>query len=187
MRKYYRLQADEKAVNRWYLDEPLDWRGEEVDPRLFTAATLYEGEKVLTVPLQYEGERVDFNFAAFDMIVVPKWLALAIQPLVGDSVQRIQAIVHSTDDEYEILNVLASVRCIDEERTEIMRWTTQDGRPDKVGRYRMITNLKINSSKVGEHKLFRLGGWKIALIADETIKELFEKHKVTGVGFELVS
>jgi len=65
--KYYKLMADPNAVNRWHLDEPLNWRGEDVDSRIFTDAVWYEGEKVLTVPLQYEGERVDFNFAAFDV------------------------------------------------------------------------------------------------------------------------
>ncbi len=183
MRKYYRIVADPNAVNRWYLNEPLDWRGEEVDPRVFTCATWYDGEKPLTVPLQYEGERVDFNFAAFDMIVIPKWLAQATQHLMQSSIQRIEAMVQSTDEEYEILNVLKTVRCVDEEKSEILRWADQNGRPEKVGKYRRITNLTIDPKKVGNHKLFRLDGWEVALIADDTIKEAFERNDVTGASF----
>ena len=186
MERYYELEADPEAGSRWFLDCPLDLSGREVDPDLFTVGRKYESMEVLRIPLQYEGDRVHFNFAAFDMVVIPKWLALAILPLVGEEVQCIPAVVEASDEEYVILNILETRSCINEERSEFMKWTTDDDRPDKMGHYKMVTELKIDPSKVSGTKMFRIIGWDIVIIAHQTIKDVFERNKVTGVSFRPV-
>ncbi|MGT2512646.1 imm11 family protein [Cupriavidus basilensis] len=90
------------------------------------------------------------------------------------------------DEPFEILNVLDIVDCVDEEKSDFSRWTEEDGRPDKVGDYRMNV-LRVNADKVAGHGLFRVKGWQIALVCSQRIRDLLIEHGVTGVRFTSVS
>lgn len=187
MTQFYRVLVDPNESDRWYLKTPVDTRGREVDPRVFTACTKYDGELSLKLPLRRKGKSIDINFCDFDMIVTPKQVNDALQELVGDSIQRISIEVEASDKQYEILNVLDTVECISEEKSEFTKWAQDDGRPDKIGQFRMITKLFINPEKAKGHKVFRIKEWKIALIVDSCVKSLLEKHCATGVIFQQVN
>lgn len=187
MSQFYRVLADPKVTIRWYLKAPLTSNGQEVDSRVFTIGKMYDGEKKLKLPLRRKGKPIDFNFGDFDMIVTPKRLNDTLQALTGAAIQRIPVEIETSNESYEILNVLDTVECISVERSEFTKWGPEDGRPDKVGQFRMITKLFIEPEKANAHKIFRLLEWKIALIVSDSVKNLLEEQKVTGVVFQEVN
>lgn len=184
--RYYRVLADPKAVDRWHLMAPVDEKGHELDARLFTSGEPYKQKGKLAIPLRRAGEQQDFNFGDFDMPVVKEEICQGLRQL-GARIECLPVAVESTHDAFNILNVLDVVQSVDEERSEITKWTEQDQRPDKVGQYRMITKLAIDPAKVSGQRMFRIAGWRIALVADETIKKFLENKKVRGIFFQPVS
>ncbi len=76
------------------------------------------------------------------------------------------------------------IRCIDDEASEeVIRWTPEDGRPDRVGQYRDVDGMRIDPPQVGDAQVFRTWGWSIALIVSEDIKLALERIRATGVRF----
>jgi hypothetical protein len=86
-----------------------------------------------------------------------------------------------------LVNLKHCIDCLDEQQSEIMWWTANDGRPDKIGKYRMITKFIVDPMRIGERHMFRLFGWDIAIIVSHVMKVAFEEHQVTGVHFLPVS
>jgi hypothetical protein len=160
--------------------------GVELDPRDFTEGLRVGPQPALTFPLRRRGEVIDFNFGDFDVVVVPASLGEKLEAVVGSSLQRFPARVESSELPFEVLNVTDLVSCIDEPRSEILKWSSEDEYPEKAGEYRMITRLRIDPRAAEGHALFRLAGWPIALIASEQIKQLLESEKTTGLRFERV-
>lgn len=74
-----------------------------------------------------------------------------------------------------------------EANSEFMKWTKEDGRPEKVGEYRMFTKLSLDPKKATGHKIFRVQGWQIALIVEEEVKESLEQRKASGIVFQVVT
>jgi len=187
MTKFYRLLADPEATSRWHIKAPVDALKNEVDARLFTQSTKYQGSLSLVMPLRRRGDLVDFNFGDFDMVVTPEGLNVELEHMLSPQIQRIPVKIENGGRGFEILNVLDVVKCVDEQRSEFTKWTNSDGRSDKVGKFRMITRLRIDAKAASAHHLFRVAEWPIALIASEDIKSFLEARAVTGITFELVS
>jgi len=185
-RKFYRLLADPIATSRWYLKCPIDPSGVEVDPCLFTQGVPVGSQPALRLPLRRNGDEVGFNFCDFDMVVTPAKVNAGLELLVGPAIQRIPVTIHGKTAEYEILNVCELISCVDESRSSFTKWTDADGRPEKVGQLRMVVGLKIDPSLVGNHHIFRVRGWPIALIASQEVKSLFESRNLSGVKYERV-
>jgi hypothetical protein len=87
---------------------------------------------------------------------------------------------------YEILNAVCSEACLDESGSEVMKWKPEDGRPDKIGEYRMVTNLTIHPNHTNSRHIFRIRGWEIALIVSEDLKKAIEYLPNLGIVFETV-
>jgi hypothetical protein len=185
---FYRLRfiADD-GVTRWFLGSPYDSAGNEVDPRVFADGVPVNVPLPLTVPVRQLGEKVDFNFCAFDMVIAPREFNIELEKLVGSAIQRIPVTIEGEDDRFEILNVCETVQCLDESRTEhVMKWTIDDGRPDKIGKYRMIIGLKINPDIARGHLIFRITDWPIALVISEEVKILLETWSMSGLEYRRV-
>ncbi|SFR71262.1 hypothetical protein SAMN05428960_0358 [Mitsuaria sp. PDC51] len=183
--RFYRLIADPDSSHRWFLDSPKTLSGEQVDPRIFTYGFAVEPQPPLVVPVDQDGERIGFNFAAFDMVVTPAAINEKLGSLAGAAIQRFPVLTDS-DEAFEILNVCDLVECLDETRCHVTRWTPSDGRPEKIGEYRMVVGLKIDANRAAGHHIFRVAGWSIALIVSEDVKKLFENAGLSGVVYQRV-
>lgn len=186
-RQYYELMADPEEKSRWYLKSPLDPNGNEVDPRIFTQGTEVARQPELRLPIRRPGREVDLNLCDFDMVVTPRSLNEELEKIVGNSIQRIAIKVDGHGDEYEILNVCRLVSCVDESKSLLTKWAVDDGRPDKVGQYRMIVDLFIDTTAVEGNHIFRVSGWPIAVIVSEEVKRFLERRGTTGLKFRKVS
>lgn len=185
MNKFYRILVDPKATARWYLKAPMDQQGREIDARLFTQGLPFDGSPTLCIPLRRQGEEVDINFADFDMLVVSKEIIDDIALDFNLSIQRIPAEINGKID-YEIVNPLELVSCIDENESDYLKWTENDGRPEKIGKFRMFTKLQIKKNLPINSHLFRVTEWPVALLVSEALKERIERRHASGVVFSAV-
>ena len=102
--------------------------------------------------------------------------------------QLLAVDVDGQSEPYCILVATRLIRCIDDNASEeVGYWTPEDGRPEKVGKYRGVSGMRIDPTKVGGAKVFRTWGWTIALVVSEDLKEALERAGVTGAKFEEVT
>ena len=184
---FYRVLADPKMGGRWFLDEPLAHGNRPIDARKFTQGVVYEGPTPVSVSVAQPGDVVNFNLAAFDAPITSERVASVIQQYAMGNVQRFPVAIGGCKDRFEILNVTSRVKCLDENRSGIMKWTPQDGLPEKIGEYRMVTSLWVDPMSCQNAHIFRVQGWEIALIISSDVKESIGRVDNLGVVFAPVT
>jgi hypothetical protein len=184
-KRFFKLSENVQAGN-WYLGDPLDESGKEVeDPYVYATGQPVSVEGRLTLPIDRRGKALDFSLAGIGVapIVHPR-VASLFEELAPDDVQLIPVDVQGRQDPYFILVATKLIRCIDDEASEeVLYWKPEDERPEKLGRYRSVAGMRIDKSKVGDTQVFRTWGWDVALIVSEDIKQALERAKATGVKF----
>ena len=187
-KRYFQLADNVSIPGRWELGHPSDAQGHEVeDPWIFREGHPVEVQKRLTVPIEEPGMALDFSLAGFSTPVVRASVARLFMDLAPDDVQLVPVDIKGQPDAYSILVATKLIRCIDDAASEeVLYWTPEDGRPEKVGQYRDVYGMRIAPSRVGNVKVFRTWGWSIALIVSEDIKQALERVKATGVKFTQV-
>jgi hypothetical protein len=205
--EFFELEDDLYSDGRWYLNRLCDSTGIELDSREFrygkpvhlgppiSAKTWKEGTPIAARPplkVLLDPDRVglplDFTFTNADMPVVGSRVARILAAIAPQDIQQIPVLVESQNEDYNIINVVTVVDCIDVRRSEI-QWYTEGNnvRPDKAGMPEMITKLVIDPVRAGEHHIFRIYGWEIAVVVSDVIKNAFEQSNVSGVRFRQLS
>ncbi|MBN8467289.1 hypothetical protein JYJ95_12255 [Corallococcus exiguus] len=184
-RRYYRLLDDVTLPGRWELGIPLDANGDEVeDPWVFREGRPVPQQQELLVPVEHPGTPLDFSLAGFSTPVVSARVAAVFSELAAQDIQLVPVSVSGDAGPYAILVATRLIRCIDDEASaEVIRWTPQDGRPERVGQYRDVDGMRIDPTQVGYARVFRTWGWSIALIVSEDIKLALERIRATGMQF----
>jgi hypothetical protein len=181
---YFEIHDDVDAEKRWYLGDLNICEGKEIDTRKFTVGKMYRGSKNLCVEIYRKGRALDFSFAVFDMPVVRKEVGELIQHHAPDSIQLVPCRVGSQAADYVILNVLRMLDCIDDSKSEYIKWTSADHRSDLAGQYRTVTRLVIDPDRAAGEKIFRLAGWEMPIIVGQEIRDALESRHVSGIFFE---
>jgi hypothetical protein len=118
---------------------------------------------------------MDFTITAFGVPIVSSKVAAAIESQAGGDVQRVPAAIKGHFG-FEALNVLRIVECIDESKSEFQKWTERDNRPDRLGHYRSVTKLRLDTTRISESDhIFRLAGWEVTLVVSEKLKQVIEQ------------
>ena len=200
---YFRVEDDVQLSGRWFLNGLRDSEGTQFDARDFTYGLpvdlgppiristwndeeLADAKTPLRVSRRRDGAPLDFTFADFDMPVVTARVASILAALASADIQRIPVSVDSHDGEFEIINAVSHLSCIDPNESEIMWWTDADKRPDKVGKPRTVTRLRIDAGRALGRCIFRPEGWEIAPIVSGVVKTALEEAGVSGVRFTQV-
>jgi hypothetical protein len=187
--RYFELTEDMTSPGRWLLGNPLDEQGEEVRTRRFMSGEPTHFDGRLRVPIYHPGTSLDFTRVDPGAIpVVTQKVARVLAELAPGDVQLFPVEVESRPETYFLVNVARLVKCIDDEAcAEVRYWKLEDGRPEKVGQYRGVSGMRIDPSKVGDAKVFRPWGWRVALIVAEDVKEALERTGATGLDFTEVT
>ncbi|TQF17032.1 hypothetical protein FJV41_05545 [Myxococcus llanfairpwllgwyngyllgogerychwyrndrobwllllantysiliogogogochensis] len=170
----------------WDLGDSLDERGFQVDdPHAFRAGHPIPSPGRLSVPIEEPGRRLDFSTAGLGMApVVHIRVATVFAELAPSDVQLIPVEIQGDLDQYLILVVTRLIRCIDDEASDEVRyWKPEDGQPERVGDYKSVIGMRIDSTKVGDAQVFRTWGWDLGLIVSEDIKAALERERTTGAKF----
>jgi hypothetical protein len=131
---------------------------------------------------------LDITYADNDVPIVTVQVAELLSSISSKDIQRIPVKVDGHDEQYEIINLIHSPKCIDTKRSEI-EWYEEgnDIRPDLAGTPEMITRLIIDPSRTQNHQIFRPDGWDVVVVASDDVKKAFESAGVSGVKFKKVS
>jgi len=182
--RYYDLRDDRRSHTRWHLGSPLTEQGQEIDPWQFFEGHLLDLGVVPRFPLDVPGQPLDFCWAAFSIPVVHQRFVDLFERQRVQGVQFIPIQVEAHPEPYFILNSLRVIRCIDDARcSEVEYWQPEDGQPEKLGQYRFISGLRIDSAQVGGAQVFRTWGWSIALVVSEELKQAIETEGLSGTRF----
>lgn len=201
---FYELEDNLDLEGRWYLNGLYDFSGRELDSRDLTYGkpvdlgpplkislpnedTIVAARPPLRVPIRRKGTLLDFTYADFDLPVVTAKVGKILAEIAGADIQKIPVRVDSCKGDFEIVNITSCLPCIDPKRSEIEWWTNEDGRPDKIGMPRMITDLVIDQDRVKNSHVLRPQGWEVIVIVSEVVKAAFQEAHVTGVKFRAVS
>lgn len=184
---YYRVLDDNtRCADRWFLSEPLDADGVEIDARQFRYGCPFEGARPISIPIQYPGRRVAFNLAAFDMPVVTSEIAGVFEGLGFYDLQRFPVTIGG-ESGFEIINVTVQLKCVDEVRSHVRKWGLSDNRPDKIGQYREFNPLVIDPALTEGRHFFRIWGSLVELIVSERLKDALAPLRDLGVVFQRVT
>ncbi|QRK05267.1 hypothetical protein JQX13_34440 [Archangium violaceum] len=188
-KRYFRLREDMSSPERWVLHDTLDAQGQPVGARLYLNETPIRFDGRLRVPILHPGSPLDFSLAdSGDFPVVTEKVASTLAELAPDDVQLYSAEVDTRPEPYFLVNVARQVKCIDDETSEeVLYWTPEDDRPDKLGQYRAVYGMRIDPSKVGDAKVFRPSGFPRALLVAEDVKDALERTGTTGLEFTEVT
>jgi hypothetical protein len=186
--RYFRLSDDVHVSGRWYLDDPVDLQGGEVDRWQFERGLPVDIRGCLRSPLYRPGRPLDFSVTAVGGApIVHARVASLFAEHASTDVQLVPVDVEGQSEEFFILNVTRVVKCIDDKASaEVQYWKPEDGRPEKTGHYRAVHGMRIEPSKVGGAKVFRPWGWLVVLLVSEEIKEALERIGATGTKFKEV-
>ncbi|WNZ64896.1 hypothetical protein QEG98_15335 [Myxococcus sp. MxC21-1] len=190
MRRYFELATDEYVKGRWYLDDPVDAGGRTIDDVwMFRDGRAVELHERLRLPIYRPGEPLDIEFAGTGLIpVVSERVASIFREMAPNDVQLLPVDVEGQRASYFILNVARTVRCIDDAACREVQHFDADEElhADRAGEYRSVIGLRIDKSKVGDARVFRLWGYDIPIIVDEEIRDALEANGIFGGKFEEV-
>ena len=188
-RRFFRLGIDVEVPGRWYLSEPTLLTGEEIeDIWEFSCGRPVEFREPLRIPLYRPGTPLEFDTAgAGQAPIVSGRVAAVFRELASRDIQLFPVEVQGQGEPFYLLNVVRTVRCIDDKAcAEVQRYTPEDGRPDRLGEYRAVSGLRIDRSKVGDARVFRLWGWHPPVIVDGELKDALERIGILGGRFDEV-
>jgi len=186
--RYFEIEDDVYIKGRWYLADPVDGHGASLSGMFRRGVPTPVDTPVRMRPSKFAKRGVPLDYTVVDAEATPvvhARVAELLLRLAPRDVQLLPATVDGLAGEYFVVNVIAERQCIDEAASRYIEKYTEKDRevfPDKVGRYFMVSGLKIDKSRVQRAKMFRTWGWS-AVIVDEEIKSAFETARVKGAKF----
>ncbi|WP_044185813.1 imm11 family protein [Hyalangium minutum] len=184
--RFFALYDTVEFPHRWQLDDPVDSEGREMDDWLFKSGTPVSGVGPFHISIDQAGRPLDFSETHLGVPIVHVRVASLFTELAAHDVQFIPAGIEGYSDQYLILVATRRIACIDEKASRIRLWTHEDGVPHKVGQYKSVRSLRVDPSKVGGARVFRLAGWEGVLVVSEELKGALEGIGATGTRFEEV-
>jgi hypothetical protein len=181
--RFFELHDDVQVPGRWHLDMPTDAQGNTLNDWQFKQGAPVSIQGRLRIPIEAAGRPLDFTEAGLRIPVVHVRVAALFTELAASDVQLLPVDIEGQPDQYLILVATRLVRCIDEQASEIQRWTPEDGLPEKVGQYAIVSHLRIDPAKAGDARVLRPEGWSGALIIREDLKRALEDLGATGLRF----
>ena len=100
-------------------------------------------------------------------------------------IQRIPAHVEADQGDWEVLNVLTRIDCIDPEKSIIQYYPPNHA--ENPSKPRGVVRLVLDAQRIGDHHVFRPKDWEIALIVSERVRNALKKAKVSGIEFRPVT
>ncbi len=183
MRHFYRLRDDMTTNDRWHLAEVIAPDGEE--PFLDDGIP-YEMDEPLVIRVSHEGRPLQFCLTSFAVPVASRSVGEAVHRVADGDVELIAATI-SGYGEGCVLNIVRIIRCIDETRSEYVKWRKEDHRADLAGEYRDVTKLVLDMKKIpADAHMFRVGGWPVAIVVSDVMRLEMIRVGCEGAVFRLI-
>ncbi|WP_426804524.1 imm11 family protein [Stenotrophomonas sp. SrG] len=173
--------GDINHINNWYLIEP---------PVNFMEPGSY------SLSVTHPGREVDYSLAGYASAPVVserlfsalRGLAEVDEPYENVVFEPVTIVGQETDHKYFLMIVETQVDCIDEARSEFVRFDDGDvARPDLAGQIRAFFKMTLDEDRTESRHVFRLKGYPSALIVSDEVKRRIEAAGAVGLSFERVS
>ncbi|WP_437605688.1 DUF1629 domain-containing protein [Sorangium sp. So ce834] len=165
---------------RWHLGEIRLRSG--LEP-LLDAGHRLDATEPLRGEVTHAGRILEFSLTSFNVPVATTALANAVSSVAGSDVQCIPLEIAGQTGML-VLNSVRVIRCLDEERSEFIKWTKQDHRSELAGQYRQITKYVLNESALpNDAHFFRIEGSLVELIVSDAVKAGMESVGCLGAKF----
>lgn len=180
MQPYFRLtMADE---DRWHLEiEEHFSDGTPVDIWGYSRCLAIDNPKPVPFRIQVEGTRVDYTPTAFLATVVSRRMVEVLERMAPKDIQRIPALVDGKNSEWEVINILSCVDCIDHAASLIQYYPSNH--PTNPGEPRGVLRLVLEPSRIGDHHIFHPKDWQVATIVSSVVKTALEEIGSTGIEY----
>jgi hypothetical protein len=178
--RIYSLNDDFREPIRWYLNVPSCKDGEDLTWS-FNSSKRYGQIKPLFTGIRQEGRRVDFAFGAFDIPILNSAAMAVFQTFAGECVEFIPTKVEGERDDYFIMNIVAEAECLAEGASLIMWWNAEDGRPDRIGTYRMLAGKVYDCRITAFPPIFRLSKFSVRMIVRDDLRRAIDDAGLTGL------
>ena len=176
---YFELLDDMTVPGRWHLSSIHTTDGGE--PRL--RGGIGCSDESLRTEVSHPGVELDFCLTSFAVPVARCPLAAAMETVADGDVQRLPIFIPDHEG-FEVVNVLRVIKCLDETRSEFIKWTVNDHRSDLAGQYRQVTRLKVRGEVIpSDVHVFRIEGWLVGLVVSEMVRQAMEKTGCLGAKF----
>jgi hypothetical protein len=202
--KYFEITDWFEQPGRWHLGPPKNRSGIELDPRLFIEGNEYRGGAVypriaesgmkdysleipFVIPIREGAKPLDFTLGSFQMPVVTERIGEHLESCCGDAIQLIPVEIPGIDRRFQILNALRVVDAVDRKKSEISWRTKEDTGGNRFQTFDGISRLIVKETEIAGARIFRLKDWELPLIVDETVKDVLESLRTTGIKFDEIS
>ena len=183
---WYRISDDVDFPNRWHLDTVLPSDGDKWAFWSLLSSTPDDKKIGWKVGIQHPGEILDFTFSGFDVPILNERTKKKLASICPEEIEMIPVEVEGTSEPFHILCALNEIECVDEYNSDFTKWQDQDGRPDKIGEYRMFTRLTLDPHKIPKGvNIFRIAGWQVALICSEKVRT--RVGEISAIKYERVT
>src|SRR5438045_7142107 len=122
MTRYFQLRDDVTIRGRWHLSDVILATGTE--PPLDAGRIVRESGPLRGI-VSHPGRVLDFTLTSFNVPVATSNVVDAIRGIAGADVQYLPVDIAGQPG-MTVLNALRVVRCLDERRSEFIKWTKQD-------------------------------------------------------------
>jgi hypothetical protein len=126
---------------------------------------------------------LDFTITSFAVPVMTERVAAVVESIAKEDVQLVPVTI-SGQRGMVVLNVLRVISCVDEQRSEFVKWTENDHRRDLAGQYRQLPKLVLDAGTIPDNvHVFRVAGFLVQLLVSETVKIAIERVGCPGAQF----
>jgi len=188
-KQYFDLHDDVYVPGRWMLDDLRDAHGQTLDGNKFVKGVPLDFDGALRLPLYRHGIPLDFSELVGTRVpIVSRRVADLLLEMASNDIQSIPVRVETQAEEYFLINVRRTVKCIDDNRSaEVQYWTPQDGRPAKVGKYRAVMGMRVDPDQIPpDINIFRPWGWTWTLVVSDAVRTSLLRLGATGMKFTAV-
>lgn len=181
--RYFKLLDDVQIPRRWHLGDVVTSTG--FTPRLRVGLRCDDDD--LAAEPGTQGLPLEYSLTSFAVPIVSEHLSAEICGIAGEDVQRLPVNIPEVYG-YDVLNILRVVDCLDEARSEYIKWKEEDHRADLAGQYRSVTRLRVDHERIPEDAhIFRIERWPIGIVVSEGMKAAMEEVGCFGARFLEVS
>jgi hypothetical protein len=154
--------ADFASTTRWILSQPRNGKGKEASRAFALQGKSVPTETEYDVPVYIKGRRLDFSFTLSGIPVVRKIVAELIEQAEPMAIQRVPVSVDGQKGDFEILNVLSTVR------------------PQRLLEQSKKLKLPPAELELNKHRIARVKG---VIVVQRELAERLLAARVTGVSF----
>lgn len=189
--QFFEMTFDDEDRYGWEI--ATDWLnsdGSWKDVWMFTRCEPAPRSHGLKFAVSNDGIPRDFNIANFNIPIVSQNLGELLSLNDIDCIERIPiSIASSSDTQWEVLNILQRVDCIDYDASVIDFFPSDPNdpsvktNPTRAGMPRGIRSLRIKPEKCSGKHIFRIKNWEVPIIVSKKVKDFIEAKGMKGIRF----